>query len=124
MDDFSLFDWSSQFFLLIEFHCSFSMSYKMLPYNVYYNCILDRRMDRVRNEEVRGRARIERELASGADQRVFGHGKRIYKFRKARGVLMAEVSGGRPWLDRMVGVKVALGNREMTVESPGTYVIE
>ena len=28
------------------------------------------RMDRVRNEEVRGRAGIERKLASGADQRV------------------------------------------------------
>ena len=28
------------------------------------------RMDRVRNEEVRRRARIERELASRADQRV------------------------------------------------------
>ena len=34
------------------------------------------RMDRVRNEEVRRRAGIERELASRADQRVlkwFGH---------------------------------------------------
>ena len=34
------------------------------------------RMDRVRNEEVRKRAGIERELASRADQRVlrwFGH---------------------------------------------------
>ena len=36
------------------------------------------RMDRVRNEEVRRRAGIERELASRADQRVlrvFGHVK-------------------------------------------------
>ena len=49
------------------------------------------RMDRVRNQEVRRRAGIERELASTADQRVlrwFGH-----------------------------GVKVALGNRGMTVEA-------
>ena len=43
------------------------------------------------------------------------------KYRTARGVLMAEVSGGRVrgssrlgWMD---GVKVALGNRGMTVEA-------
>ena len=38
------------------------------------------RMDRVRNEEVRRRAGIERELASRVDQRVlrwFGHVERI-----------------------------------------------
>ena len=38
------------------------------------------RMDRVRNEEVRNRAGIERELASRADQRVlrwFGHVERM-----------------------------------------------
>ena len=39
----------------------------------------------------------------------------------ARRVLMAEVSGGRvrgrPRLDWMDGVKVALGNREITVEA-------
>ena len=56
------------------------------------------RMDRVRNGEVRRRARIERELASRADQRVlrwFGHVERIDDYRMARRVLMAEVSGGR-----------------------------
>ena len=55
----------------------------------------------------------------------------------AKSVLMAEVSGGRvrgrPRLGWMDGVKVALGNRGMTVEagerserveSPGTYVTE
>ena len=59
----------------------------------------------------------------------------------ARRVLMAEVSGGRvrgrPRLGWMDGMKVALGNRGMTVEaarqlrerpesveSPGTYVTE
>ena len=95
-------------------------------------------MDRVGNEEVRRRAGIERELASRADQRVlrwFGHVETIDEHRMARRVLMAEVSGGRVrgrlrlgWMD---GVKVALGNRGMTVEaaegpksveSPGTYV--
>ena len=54
------------------------------------------RMDRVRNEEVRRRAGIERELESRADQRVlrwFGHVERMDDYRMARRVLMAEVSG-------------------------------
>ena len=66
-------------------------------------------MDRVRNEEVRRRAGIERELASRADQRVlrwFWHLERMDEYRMARRVLMAEVSGGwvrgRPRLGRMV----------------------
>ena len=74
------------------------------------------RMDRVRNEEARRRAGIERELASRADQRVlrwFGHVERM--------VLMAEASGGRvrgrPRLSWMDGVKVALGSGGMTVEA-------
>ena len=80
------------------------------------------RMDRIRNEEVRRRALIERELASGADQRVlrwFGHVERMDQHRMARRVLMADVSRGRVrgrsrlgWMD---GVKVALVNRGMTV---------
>ena len=81
-------------------------------------------MDRVRNEEVRRRARIERELASRADQRVlrwFGHVERMDEYRMVRRVLMTEVSGGRvrgrPRLGWMDGVKVALGNRGMAVEA-------
>ena len=53
------------------------------------------RMDRVRNEEVRRRGGIERELASRADQRLlrwFGHMETIDEYRMARRVLMAEVS--------------------------------
>ena len=80
------------------------------------------RMDRVGNEEVRRRAGIERELASRADLRVlrwFGHVEKIDEYRMARRVLMAEVSGGRelgrPRLGCLNGVKVALGNRGMTV---------
>ena len=83
------------------------------------------RMDRVRNEEVRRRAGIEREFASRADQRVvrwFGHVERMDEYRMARRELMAEVSGlrvrGRPRLGWMDGVKVALGNRGMMVD-PG-----
>ena len=54
-------------------------------------------MDRVRNEEVRRRAGIGRELSSRADQRVlrwFGHVERMDEYRMAkRRVLMVEVSG-------------------------------
>ena len=82
------------------------------------------RMDRVRNEEVRRRAEIERELASRADQRVlrwFGHVERMDEYRMVRRVLMAKVSGGRvrgrPRLGSMGGVKMAMGNRGMTVEA-------
>ena len=74
-------------------------------------------MDRVRNEEVRRRAGTEMELASRADQRVlrwFRHVERTDEYRKARRVLMTEVSGGRvrgrPKLGWMGGVKVALRN--------------
>ena len=76
------------------------------------------RMDRVWNEEVARRAGIERELASRADQRVlrwFGHVERMDEYRLPRRLLMAEVSRGRvrgrPRLDWIDGVKVALGNR-------------
>ena len=81
-------------------------------------------MDRVKNAEVRMRAGIEMVLASRADQRVlrwFKHVERINDYRISRRVLMAEVSGrrvrGRPRLGWMDGVKVALGNRGITVEA-------
>ena len=81
-------------------------------------------MNIVRNDEVRWRAAIEGELASRADQRVlrwFEHVERMDEYRMSRRVLMAEVSGGRvrgrPRLGWMDGVKVALGNRGMTVEA-------
>ena len=81
-------------------------------------------MDRVRNEEVCRRAGIERELASRAVWRVlrwFGYVERMDEYRVARRVLMAEVRGGRvrgrPRLGWMDGVKMALGNRGMTVEA-------
>ena len=81
-------------------------------------------MDRVRNEEVPRVAGIERELASRADQivlRWFGNVERMDECCMARRVFTAEVSGGRVrgklrlgWMD---GVKVALGNRGITVEA-------
>ena len=60
--------------------------------------IIVSRMDRVRNEEVRRRAGIERELASRADQRAlrwFGHVEKMDEYGMARRVLKPEVSGGR-----------------------------
>ena len=82
------------------------------------------RVDRVSNEEVRRRTGIEGELASRSDRRVlrwFGHVERMDEYSMARKVLMAEVSGrrvrGTPRLGCMDCVKVALGNRGMTVEA-------
>ena len=49
-------------------------------------------MDRVRNNEVRRRAGIERELAIRAYQRIlrwFGHVERMDEYRMARRVLKA-----------------------------------
>ena len=70
------------------------------------------------------RAGIEMELSSSADQRVlrwFRNVERMDEYRMARRVLMTEVIGmwvrGRPRLGWMNGVKVALGNRIMTVEA-------
>ena len=41
VDFLSFFDYLSPFyFLLIEFHCTFSISYKIQQYYVYYYCIL------------------------------------------------------------------------------------
>ena len=52
---------------------------------------------------------------------MVGHVERMDDYRMARRVLMAEVSAGRvrgrPRLGWMDGVKVALGNREMTVDA-------
>ena len=53
-------------------------------------------MERVKNDELRRRAGIEKELASRADQRLlrwFGHVERMDEYRMARRMLMTEVSG-------------------------------
>ena len=85
-------------------------------------------MERARNEEVRRRGVIERELASTVDQRVlrwFAHVEVMDDYLIARRVLMTEVCGGRvlgrPRLCWMDGVKVALGSRGMTVEAARHY---
>ena len=62
-------------------------------------------MDRVRNEKMRRRDGIERELASRVDHRVlrkFGHLWRLDEYHMARRVLLAEIREmavrGRPGL--------------------------
>ena len=102
------------------------------------------RMDRVRNEEVRRRAGIERELASRADQRVlrwFGHVERMDDYPTAIKVLVTEVRGGRVrgrprlgWMDGCEGSLgqqmndcggcATMGERSEGVESPGAHVTE
>ena len=96
------------------------------------------RMDRVRNEEMRRRAGIERQLASRTDQRVlrwFGHVERMNYGQKG-------VNGGSKWragtresevrLDRLGeyglgqqrndgGGRASVRERLERVESPGTY---
>ena len=55
------------------------------------------RMDRVRNEGVRRRTGIERELASRGDQRalrLFGHVERMDEYRMTRRVMH---DGGSKW---------------------------
>ena len=72
-------------------------------------------MDTVRNEEVHSRAGIERVLAGRRVLKWLSHVERIDKYRMARSVLMAELSGrlvrGRQRLGWMEGVKVTLGIR-------------
>ena len=73
------------------------MKVNVLEVKYFRSLVVVSRMDRVRKEEVCRRARIERELASRADQRVlklYGHVERIDEYRMARMVLMALVSGG------------------------------
>ncbi len=82
-----------------------------------------KRMDRVRNEEVRRRAGIVRKLSERVAQRVlswYGHAVRMGKKRLTKRVWKAEVSGPnlrersrRGWME---GVERALSLRGMSVE--------
>ena len=56
VDDLWFFEYLSSFcFLSIEFHCTFSISYKILPYFVYYYCILVRMWYAVGTSFIRAR---------------------------------------------------------------------
>ena len=79
--------------------------------------------DRVRNEEVRRRAGVERKLSGRVDQSVlrwFGHMERMDEERIAKRVMKSDVEGnrgrGRPNLGWMDGVRSALRERGMSVE--------
>ncbi len=80
-------------------------------------------MDRVRNEEVRRRTGVVKELAERAEQRVlrwFGHVERMEEERLVKKITRSEVRGvsprGRPRMGWMDSVKRALGARRMSVE--------
>ena len=80
------------------------------------------RFDRLRNEKVRERAGVRKELAAKVDMNVlrwFGHVERMDNERLTKRVMNAEVDGrnvrGRPrfgWID---GVKKAVNDRGMDV---------
>ena len=81
-------------------------------------------MDGVRNEEVRRKTGIERELVSRANHSVlrwFGLVERMVEYRMARRVLMADVNivlvRSRPRLGWIDGVKIAFGSRMFTAEA-------
>ena len=101
------------------------------------------RMDRVRNEEVRRRAGIERELASRAAKRVFrwiGHVERMDEYQGQKGVdgrsqwrtgmretvvrLDGWCEGGLRQQANDGGGCATMNERLERMESPGTYVTE
>ena len=80
------------------------------------------RLDRVRNEVVRARTGVRRELAARVDMNVlrwFGHVERMDNERLLKKVMNAKVDGrsarGRPRFGWMDGVKRALNDRGMDI---------
>uniref|UniRef100_A0A8C8DHP6 ribonuclease H n=1 Tax=Oryzias sinensis TaxID=183150 RepID=A0A8C8DHP6_9TELE len=80
------------------------------------------RMDRVRNEVIRERTGVMRELADRAEQKAlgwFGHVERMGRERLVKRVYESDVSGvrmrGRPRMGWTEGVRRALNARGMTV---------
>ena len=80
------------------------------------------RLDRLRNEEVRERTGVRKELAGRVDMNVlrwFGHVVRMDNERLSKRVMNAKVDGrnvrGRPRFGWMDGVKKALNDRGMDV---------
>ena len=80
------------------------------------------RLDRIRNEVVRARTGVRRELAARVDVNVlrwFGHVERMDNKQLLKKVMNAKVDGrsarGRPRFGWMGGVKRALNDRRMDV---------
>ena len=81
------------------------------------------RRDRIRNEEIRRRTGVMRDLAGRADQstlRWFGHIERMEEDRLVKRIYRSEARGvaprGRPQLRWMDGVKRALNDRGVSVD--------
>ena len=75
-------------------------------------------LDRVRNEVVRARTGVRRELAARVDMNVlrwFGHVKRMDNERLLKKVMNRRSARGRPGFGWMDEVKKALNNRRMDV---------
>ena len=79
-------------------------------------------LDRVRNEVVRARTGVRRELAARLDMNVlrwFGHLERMNNEPLLKKVMNAKVDGrsarGRPRFGWMAGVKKALNDRMMDI---------
>ncbi len=86
-------------------------------------------MDQVRNEEVRRRTGVVKELAERAEQGVlwwFGHVERMKEEHLVKKITRSDVRGvrprGRPRMRWMDSVKRALGARGMSVEQGGMLV--
>ena len=80
------------------------------------------RLDRLRNEEVRERTGVRKELAARVDTNVlrwFGHVERMENERLTKRVINSKVDGrnvrGRPRFGWMDGVKKALNDRRLDV---------
>ena len=80
-------------------------------------------LDRVRNEVMRSRTGVRRELAARVDMNVlrwFGHVERMDNERRLKKVMNAKVdersARGRPRFGWMDGVKRALNDRRMDVK--------
>ena len=81
------------------------------------------RLDRVRNEVVRARTGVRRELAATVDMNVlrwFGNVERMDNERLLKKVMNAKVDGrstrGRPRFEWLDGVKRALNDRRMDIK--------
>ena len=86
------------------------------------------RLDRVRNEVVRARTGVRRELAARVDMNVlkwFGHVERMDNERLLKKVMNAKVDGrsarGRPRFGWMDGVKRALNDRRMDMREASEH---
>ena len=89
------------------------------------------RRDRVRNEEVRRRTGVVKTLDQKVEQRVlrwFGHMERMNEERLVKQVFLSSVEGrslrGRPRMGWLDGVKIAVGERGLSLEQARTSALD